>query len=70
MNASNQFRMQEALLSILAGDIFRGTPVGFRLLAFKCVYYLLSVFSPKTSFIAWMRRKRVIRGDPGSVTTA
>jgi len=70
MNASNQFRMQEALLSILAGDIFRGTPVGLRLLAFKCVYYLMSAFHPKTSFIAWMRRKRLIRGDPGQVTTA
>jgi len=70
MNASNRFRMQEALLSILAGDIFRGTPVGSRLLAFKCVYYLMSAFNPKTSFIAWMRRKRLIRGDPGPVTTA
>ncbi|HYL70834.1 MAG TPA: tryptophan 7-halogenase, partial [Candidatus Dormibacteraeota bacterium] len=70
MNASNRFRMQEALLSILAGDIFRGTPVGFRLLAFKCVYYLMSAFNPQTSFIAWMRRKRLIRGDPGPVTTA
>ncbi|HYL90876.1 MAG TPA: NAD(P)/FAD-dependent oxidoreductase [Burkholderiales bacterium] len=70
MNASNRFRMQEALLSILAGDIFRGTPVGFRLLAFKCVYYLMCAFNPKTSFIARMRRKRLISGDPGPVTTA
>jgi flavin-dependent dehydrogenase len=70
MNASNQFRIQEALLSILAGDIFRGTPVGLRLLAFKGTYYLMSALNPKTSFIAWMRRRRVIRGDPGPVTTA
>ena len=70
MNASNRFRMQEALLSILAGDIFRGTPVGFRLLLFKALYYLMSAFSPKTSFMAWKRRKQVIRGDPGTVTTA
>jgi flavin-dependent dehydrogenase len=68
MNASNRFRMQEALLSILAGDIFRDTPVGLRLFAFKCVYYVLSVFNLKTSFMAWKRRKEVIRGDPGAVT--
>jgi flavin-dependent dehydrogenase len=68
MNASNKFRMQEALLSILAGDIFRGTPVGFRLLLFKALYYLMSAFSPKTSLRAWLMRKRVIRGDPGAVT--
>jgi flavin-dependent dehydrogenase len=68
MNPRNMFRMQEALLSILAGDIFRGTPVGFRLFAFKCVYYVMSAFNPKTALMAWKRRKQVIRGDPGAVT--
>jgi 2-polyprenyl-6-methoxyphenol hydroxylase-like FAD-dependent oxidoreductase len=69
MNPSNRFRLQAALLSILAGDIFRGTPVGLRLLAFKALYYLLSVSSPKTSFMAWLRRKRVIR-DAGAEPAA
>ena len=69
LNPSNKFRMQEALLSILAGDIFRGTPVGFRLFAFKCVYYVMSAFNPKTALMAWKRRKQVIRGDPGTVTS-
>jgi flavin-dependent dehydrogenase len=40
MNPSNRFRMREALLSILAGDIFRNTPVGPSLLVFKASYYL------------------------------
>jgi hypothetical protein len=29
---------------------------------------VLSVFNLKTSFMAWKRRKEVIRGDPGAVT--
>jgi flavin-dependent dehydrogenase len=69
MNASNRFRLQEALLSILAGDIFRGTPVGYRLFLFKILYYTFSVFSPKASFNAWMRRKQVIR-DAAAETPA
>jgi hypothetical protein len=44
--------------------------VGFRLLLFKALYYLMSAFSPKTSLRAWLMRKRVIRGDPGAVTGA
>ena len=58
--------MQEALLSVLAGDIFRGTPVGFRLLAVqgRCTT-CSALFNPKTAVKAWLRRKQVIRGDPG-----
>jgi hypothetical protein len=40
MNPNNGLRMKEALLSVLAGDIFRGTPFGRGLVAFKTVYYL------------------------------
>jgi hypothetical protein len=61
MNSSNRFRLKEALLAILAGDIFRGTPVGARLMAFKALYYLMSVFNPRACFSAWLRRKQVIR---------
>ena len=39
MNPRN-FRLQEAVLSVLAGDIFRATPLGPRLFAFKTIYYL------------------------------
>jgi flavin-dependent dehydrogenase len=69
LNPSNRFQLQSALLSVLAGDIFRGTPVGFRVLVFKAVYYLLSLFSLKTAFKAWLRRRQVIR-DSGAETVA
>jgi flavin-dependent dehydrogenase len=60
MNPSNRLNMQAALLSILAGDIFRGTPVRRSLLAFKAVYYVFSLLNLKTSLKAWLRRKQVI----------
>ncbi|HJY76537.1 MAG TPA: NAD(P)/FAD-dependent oxidoreductase [Burkholderiales bacterium] len=59
-NPSNRLRMQAALLSILAGDIFRGTPTRLSLLAFKAVYYAFSLLNLKTSFKAWLRRKQII----------
>ena len=45
----NVFRMKEALLSLLAGDIFGETPIWAALRAFKSMYYALSlVHLPRT----------------------
>jgi flavin-dependent dehydrogenase len=54
-------KLQEAVLSVLAGDLFRGTPVHGRLLVFKIIYYLKSFFTLRTSLKAWRSRKRAIR---------
>jgi flavin-dependent dehydrogenase len=54
----NTFRIEEAILSILAGDVFRRTPIGIRLLAFKAIYYLQSLGLAKASFMAWRQRRR------------
>lgn len=64
MAPRNEFRMREALLSVLSGDIFRGTPVGARVLAFKGLYYLNSLRHLRGSFAAWRRRRRAAR-NPG-----
>jgi flavin-dependent dehydrogenase len=64
MYPRNRFRLQEALLSVLAGDIFRGTPVHMRLFAFKAIYYITSIANLKQSWMAWKQRKRAI-ADPG-----
>ena len=61
MNPANRFRLREALLSLLAGDIFRGTPVRSRLLAFKALYYFNSALMLKSSLMAWKKRKRSIQ---------
>ena len=58
------FRLQEALLSVLAGDIFRGTPVRMRLFVFKAIYYFICVANLKRSWMAWKQRKQAIT-DPG-----
>jgi flavin-dependent dehydrogenase len=69
LNPSNRLRMQSALLSVLAGDIFRGTRMGFSLVAFKGVYYLFSLFNLKTALKAWRRRKQIIH-DPDAPRAA
>ncbi|MEO8752578.1 MAG: tryptophan 7-halogenase, partial [Casimicrobiaceae bacterium] len=60
MEPSNFWRLKEALLAILAGDIFRGTPLGVRLLMFKVIYHLNCLSSPKRTVMAWRRRRRII----------
>jgi len=64
MAPRNDFRLQEAILAVLAGDIFRGMPYRFRLVAFKALYYVVSLVNLKKSLVAWKKRKQAIR-EPG-----
>jgi flavin-dependent dehydrogenase len=57
----NVWRMKEALLSVLAGDIFGPTPIWGRLRAFKGVYYLMSLANPVRTLGAVRRRAANIR---------
>lgn len=61
MGPRNLFRMQEALLSVLAGDVFGRTRIGPPLLAFKALYYGISLFNFKRTLMAWRARKSNIR---------
>jgi flavin-dependent dehydrogenase len=61
MSPRNVLRVQEALLSLLAGDVFRSPGVHVRLLVFKAIYYLKSAYTARASFAAWRRRKRAVR---------
>jgi flavin-dependent dehydrogenase len=61
MNPRNVWRMQEALLSILAGDLFRDTPVGLRLLGFKFIYYASCVGIWPQAFKAWLWRRNIVK---------
>jgi flavin-dependent dehydrogenase len=67
MHPDNRFRVQEAVLSLLAGDLFRGTPIYGGLRAFKVFYYLFSILLLKRSVTAWLRRRRAIR-DVGELS--
>lgn len=61
MGPSNHLRMQEAVLSLLAGDLFRGTPIHWSLRAFKGVFYAISLAHPLRSLAAWRHRRRTLR---------
>lgn len=61
MGPRNLLRMQEALLSVLAGDVFGKTKIGGPLLAFKGVYYTASLLNFKRTLMAWRTRKNNIR---------
>lgn len=61
MGPRNLFRMQEALLSVLAGDVFGKTRLWPHLLAFKALYYGISLANLRRTYDAWKKRKRNIR---------
>ena len=61
MHPRNPLRMQEALLSLLAGDLFRGTPIGWSLRAFKVLYYGKSLLDLRGSVASWLQRRRAVK---------
>lgn len=61
MYPRNLFRVKEALLSVLAGDIYGRTPIWGSLRVFKGLYYLVNLFQPKRAFRGWKRRRCNIR---------
>ncbi len=61
MGPRNPFRVKEALLSVLAGDVFGRTPLRSRLLVFKGLYYAASLFCFGRTLKALRMRKHNIR---------
>jgi flavin-dependent dehydrogenase len=57
MGPRNILRMKEALLGLLAGDIYGSTPIWPSLRAFKAVYYIVSLVNLKRSLAAFRRRR-------------
>ena len=55
------FRIKQALLSVLAGDVFGKTPIQGPLLIFKGLYYAISLLNPMRTLQAWQMRKHNIR---------
>ncbi len=61
MEPRNYFRVQEALLSVLAGDLFGKTRIGGPLLVFKGFYYATSIANFGRTWKAWRMRRNNIR---------
>lgn len=61
MGPKNIFRVKEALLSVLAGDIFGKTAIWRSVLIFKGLYYFANLIQPRRAFMGWKRRRFNIR---------
>ena len=70
MNPQNPFRVLEALMSMLAGDIYGKTPLWGPLRILKGIYYLISLKNLGRTIAGWQRRREVIRdsGVPNDET--
>ncbi|MFY9512561.1 MAG: NAD(P)/FAD-dependent oxidoreductase [Rubrivivax sp.] len=66
MHPANPLRMQEAVLSLLAGDIYGRSPIWASLWAFKGLYWITSLLTLPRSLRAWRNRRRLIQ-DMGAV---
>ncbi len=61
MAPENPFRVKEALLSLLAGDIYGKTPIWRSIAILKSLYYLVSIGNLGRTVRAWKRRRVNIR---------
>ena len=61
MSPQNPLRVKEALLSLLAGDIYGKTPIWPSIFALKAFYYLVSLGNLSRSLAFWKRRRFNIR---------
>ena len=66
MSEGSRFKMEEAVLSILAGDAFGKSPTRWPIFLFKIAYYLVYLFNFRENWAAFRRR---VRGVPDTVTT-
>ncbi|MBU1360928.1 MAG: tryptophan 7-halogenase [Gammaproteobacteria bacterium] len=61
MHPENPFRVKEALMSLLAGDIYGSTPIWRSLRVLKSIYYAVSAGHPLRTWNAWRRRRNNVR---------
>ena len=70
MDEGDHAWIKAGVISVLAGDVFRNSPIGLRVLAFKLVYYINNLSKPFRGFRAWRRRKQIIRETAGEAATS
>ena len=61
MAPRNFLGVQSAVVSLLAGDVFRAGPVRPRLYLFRVIYYVSFIGQWRTAFAAWRKRREDIR---------
>ena len=70
LHPGNPFRVQEAVISMLAGDVFRDIGARSRFWLFKFFYYMFSLKNVKTSYKLWRKRVKNTRVAFSGGTTA
>ncbi len=68
MAPENPLRVKEALLSLLAGDIYGKTPIWGAVRILKALYYVVSIGNLRRTVRAWQRRRVNIR-DVGATAS-
>ena len=58
MSPRNIFGVENAVISMLAGDVFRRTPIALPILLFKAIYYVTFAANAVGSWAAYQRRRR------------
>jgi flavin-dependent dehydrogenase len=61
MAPKNHFRMEEAVISLLAGDVFRKTPITLPLTLFKTIYYITFALNFIQSWTNYRLRRRNVK---------
>lgn len=61
MEPKNIFRVKEAVLSVLAGDVYGKTPIHMPLFMFKVIYYAGSLLTLKRTIKSWKMRQNNIQ---------
>jgi flavin-dependent dehydrogenase len=60
LNPGDKMGIKSAVISLLAGDVFRDGPVWWRLIFFRGIYYSLSLKNLRGTIAEWRRHKRAI----------
>ena len=60
LNPGDVLGVKRAVISLLAGDVFRDGPVWWRLMFFRTIYYSLSFKNLRGALLHWRRHKREI----------
>ena len=61
MHPTRKWQLQQAVISVLAGDIFATTPLRRPLLVFKALYYGFSLLSLPSAWSAYRQRAKGVR---------
>ena len=64
----NVLQVEQAVISMLAGDVFDAGAVVWRLRIFRVIYAMTALRIAPSALRSWWRRRRGIRADIGSET--